>query len=222
LLSVYGNPSVDLESLAQSGESISSAEVIGWFRTAGSAARLPEPAESTPGMERLVRELNLIRVTEDAETVMTTPGEPFALAEERLWRDKQAILTLRDDLPRRIEALESIKGVRGTEAMSDREIGPLIRLYEAVTADLPFVMSHRLRDLAGHTGKSRAPWHDVAGLIAERATFIWRRVSKRQLGVGKATSPLVNFVALALPRVGQGNPSNEAIFKALTRRRADN
>jgi hypothetical protein len=92
----------------------------------------------------------------------------------------------------------------------------LIRLYQAAAADLPFVR-RRLKDLAGHTGARRAPWHDVAALIAERAKYIWLELDKRRLGVSQVTSPLVVFVGLALPRVGQGEQSDYAISKALTR-----
>jgi hypothetical protein len=215
-LSFHFEAGLDLENWAKSGDVITALEVIGWFRTAGAGIRLPEPTERTPGLAELVSDLNLIRVTEDAATAMTAPGQPFTEVEERLWRVKWAISTLRADMPWLIEALEDIKGVRGEEAFSDREIGPSIQLYQAATAELPFV-GRRLRDLAGHTGARRAPWHEVAALIAERAKYIWGELTKRHLGVSQVTSPLVVFVGLALPRVSQGEQTGYAISKTLTR-----
>ena len=77
-LSFHFDAGLDLENLAKSGNAITPAEVIGWFRTAGSGMRLPEPSESTPGFVELVRVLNLVRVTEDAATATTGPGDPMA------------------------------------------------------------------------------------------------------------------------------------------------
>jgi hypothetical protein len=217
-IEIYG--ATDLDALVSSGDAITPAEVTSWFAEAGSSARLRAPDQASPGMAELVRQLNLVRVSDDLLVAMTSPGEPAHVAEERLWRVKEAISVIRNDLPHLIEALMDIKGVRRRKAYRDEEIGPLVRLYEAGKAELPF-MRLRLRDAAGYEIGRRAPWHDVAELIAARAKSIWERQSGRQLGVGKSTSPLVGFTVLALARARQGQYSPETVSKALTRRKGD-
>ena len=198
------------------GDAISASQVISWFAEAGAKRNLPTPSLASSGLRELVRDLNLIRCSDDFVSAVDA-SDLLRGDEDQLWHFKEAIRVIKEGSPRLIQSLMEQKDLTGDAAVSDPDIGPLIRLYEAANARLPLAKT-RLRAAAGHTGKRRAPWHDEAQLIAGRAKVIWSTVTKCRLGWGKPTSPVVLFTAKALVGAGLGEYSEETVSKALARR----
>ena len=168
-------------------------------------------------VQSFVHELNLLRVSKDMTTALTREGEALYDQQQRLRKVKEAISTLKLELPQLISALIEFKDRVGMDWREDDEAVALAQLNNAVSAKLPF-SREELPSLFDYQGHRRAEWHPVAELIAERAIAIWGGLNKRKLGFGKETSPVVRLVAAALKRVGEGDHGGDTISRALGRR----
>lgn len=187
---------------AQAGDVITDAEVRCMMAEAAPRWSVPADADLTS----LIRLLNQIRVTAPQSEAPLGPDD------ERVERVKKAILTLIADLPLMLTNAEAQRQ-RALEAgeepgLSDeRHLSVIALLAVAQKAHGSFYWPARRR--------RQEAWHDVAEAIAFSAANVWRAN-----GAGEGTkpdSPIVRLLALMLPRVGEGERSEEAIARALAR-----
>lgn len=206
LLRCVAPDGVDLEAAANSGNAIEIPELVSWFASAGRPGNWPVPPPAV--LSDMRRDLNFVRVT----VCVSLLGRD----DSYVARIRKAVDSLAEDLPHLVEVtrLQMASTTDGRPPWWSAERLHLIQsLADAVENAKDELLSGPLPP------HGRRTWHDVADLVAWHASGAWLRAGVKEVGIGKATSPVVVLVERALARLGEGAVTPDAISKALTRRK---
>jgi hypothetical protein len=233
---------IAVDPLVDDASSISTNIVRNAMREAAPKWRLPTDAT----IADLAATLNRLRVQPRQEAVIASDSEttePFKYASgsettgpfryEQFERINNALKVLAEELPgmtlraQRALAFRKIRSARGQSL--DSSTRPISKADLAVLQSLANLICPTEQDKTGAVQKivgeffgrgkptRTADWHKFALAIAVEVRAAWKQAGRNAVGWGKATSPVVRFVAWALPAVGEAEQSCDAISMAIIR-----